>query len=83
MIPVVSTELVYWLFGCPSRNAHNRRLARLDLCMKMNAGQLEAVDTIHMFVLRTFLEECAVRAGHGLQEIQDHSSIFRLVMLGF
>jgi hypothetical protein len=51
--------------------------------MKMNAGQLEAVDTIHMFVLRTFLEECAVRAGHGLQEIQDHSSIFRLVMLGF
>lgn len=57
MIPVFSTELVYLRFGGPSHNAHNRGVASLELRMKMNAGQLEVVDTIHVFLQQAFLEE--------------------------
>lgn len=58
MMPVAATELTYWLFGGPSHNAQNREMAKLALCMGINAGQLEIVDTIHMFVQQGFLEDC-------------------------
>ena len=58
MMPVALKEFVYWLYGGPSDYFHNRYAGRLDLFMKMTVEQIEAVDTIHLFVQQAYLEQC-------------------------
>lgn len=58
MMPVALTEFVYWLHGGPSHYCQNRSAGRLDLSTKMTAEQINAIDTIHLYVQQAYLERC-------------------------